>query len=191
MDLGKLYAVCRDNQNTVNLIGMALVCTLVLSGYIQTLLINTCIFSYLSYRTMKFLSTCQENSTDINQLIKFLKYWTGFSMLIVFEYILGCVFSFFFMSVFYNALKLVGFAMLLQNNESLLMLYGLIVIPLFNKYESYMDQVFVLLETKAQNFRSTAGNENINYNIYSYVEPYINKVLTLSGQGKGMKKKEE
>jgi hypothetical protein len=128
---------------------------------------------------MKELSSNTSNDVTLTQMpnmINLLKYWTGFSMLVVFEYVLSTVFSFFFMSVFYNAIKLAGFIMLLQNNDALLMLHGLVLVPLFDNYETYMDQLFTTLESKAHTFRGIPGNEQVNYNIYNYMEPYLSKV---------------
>lgn len=183
MDLGKLYTVFQDNQNTLKLFSFALLCTLVLSGHTQTLLINTIIFGYLSYKTMKFLSSCNENTQEnTHQMVTFLKYWTGFSLLCVFEYLLSCLFSYIFMNVFYNALKLVYFVLLLQNNEILLMVYGMFFVPLFSNCELHLEQFFTMLELKAQEFKQSPGNENVNYSLYKYVEPYHNKFLKFIGR---------
>ena len=154
----KLYTILKDNQGTVKIAGFAVMCTLMLSGYIQTLLINTLILSYLSYKTFKNIN---QPPTHTN----LLKYWVCFSMLSVFEVGLSYIFSTFMMSVIYNAIKIGGFVLMLQNNETILIAYDGVIVPLFSKYETYIDSWFSTLETKAQQYKSVTP---VNYNLWDY-----------------------
>jgi len=176
MDLGKVYSILQDNRNTVKLFLTALCITLFFSGYIQNILINTCIFGYLGFNTIKFLkkSTPENQSTLIPLMIDLLKQWTCFSVLIVTEYFASSIFSFLFMSIFYNAIKVVGLIMLLQNSQNLLTIYNFGIVPLFNRYEQYIEQVFKFLESKSDNFREVSNTKEVNYSVYTYVEPYVN-----------------
>lgn len=194
MELGKYYTIFRENQTVMQMVGLATLCTLILSGYVQTLLINTCIFGYLSYRTMKFMKvlTNENMLENVPAMIVLLKNWCGFSMVIVMEYFVSCVFSFFFMSIIYNAMKIVGLVLLLQNNVNLVMLYDTCIGSLFNKYENNIDQIVTLLELKAEMFREISGNDISNYNVLNYInnKPYSNYLLSLFGYRNSKKKAE-
>ena len=163
MDLGKVYSILQDNRDTVKLFLTALCITLFLSGHIQNILINTCIFGYLGFNTIKFLkkSTPENQSTLIPLMIDLLKHWTCFSVLIVTEYFASSVFSFLFMSIFYNAIKVVGLIMLLRNSQNLLTIYDLCIVPLFNRYEQYIERAFEFLEIQSNNFREVSNTKEV------------------------------
>lgn len=190
MDIGKAYSILHDNRNTIKLFLTALCITLFFSGYIQNILINTCIFGYLAFNTMKFLNDKDKPSEpeQIKLMTDFLKAWTGFSALIVAEYFLSLVFSFVFMSIFYNAIKVVGLIMLLQNSNKILIIWSVLLVPLFNRYEHIMGQAFGFLEDQARNFKESNKKE-VNYSVYTYIEPYVNKILSFTSSVKVEKQK--
>jgi len=199
MDIGKAYSILNDNRNTIKLFLTALCITLFFSGYIQNILINTCIFGYLAFHTMKFLiGSSEEHNKEKNKqseqeqiklMTNLLKYWTSFSALIVAEYFLSLIFSFVFMSIFYNAIKVVGLIMLLQNSKNLLLIWSVCLVPLFNQYEQLMEQAFGFLEDQSKVFRETSNTKEVNYSVYTYIEPYVNKALSFVTSVKVQKQK--
>lgn len=170
MNTGKVYALLSDNKGTLKLLGIGFAIVLLFSGYIQTMLINTLIFGYLSFNTMKFLKTANPEQ-HAPHMIELLKHWTCFTVLIVAEYFLSCVFSFLFMSLIYNTIKVAGLVLLLQNNVNLSLLYDQVLVRVFNKYEDSMTSAFGYLENKANSFREVSNNKETNYSLYYYVRP--------------------
>lgn len=177
MNIGQILAIVNDNKSNIKLFGIAFMITLFFSGYIQNVLINTCIFGYLSFNTIRFIKNAKMPESSLIPMTQLLKQWTCFSLLIVAEYLFSSIFSFFFMSIFYNSFKVVSLILLLQNNQNLLLVYDIGILPLFNSYEHYMELAFNTLENEANKFKSLPEqNKEINYNIYEHIKPYVEKV---------------
>jgi len=179
MDLGTLYTVYKDNATNFRILGALLLITLVLGGYVQTILLNTLIFGYLSYKTMGLSGTraqmaADEHTKTTNHL---LKQWVVFTTFIVLEYFLG-----FLVGIIYTAFKLTAFVFLLQDNPNLMIVYDFILLPLYSRYENYIGQAFSYLEEKANNFRSIEPTKpRINYNVmYWFADrvPFLERFIT-------------
>ena len=198
MNIGQILAVVNDNKYNIKLCGIAFAITLFFSGFIQSILINTCIFGYLSFNTIRFLKNFKmdalndlELRDDIIIMHNLLKHWTCISALMITEYFLSTIFSFMFMSLFYNTIKMVSLILLLQNENNLMLIYELAVLPLFNMYEQYMELGFNALEEEAKKFKVKSKGlqeEEVNYNLYKYIEPYVNKVKSFVSTTKVEKK---
>jgi hypothetical protein len=78
--------------------------------------------------------------------------------------------------------------MLLQNNQNIEMFYDYCLVPIFDKYQENIIYVFTLLESQANNFRELQPHKNVNYNFYSYVEPFLAKLNYFRGNVKINKK---
>lgn len=183
MDLGQIYTYLNANNNLLKGIGSVLAVVLFLNGYIQHLLVNTCIFGYLIFCTMKFLKNV-DNLENCEQMIELLKYWTCFSVLITVEYFFSLVFGGLIMTFLYSALKVVGLVLLLQDNQLLIMIYDIVLCPIYNKNEQQMQQLFTVLENKANNFREVTDNKETDFSLYSYVMPYVNIVYSYVSNNK-------
>lgn len=175
MILGQTYTYFSDNNSAIKYIAIMLSIMLFVSGYVQHLLTNTCILGYLLFTTMKFLKTNSSDPTDL------LKHWSCFSFLITFEYFFSLVFGGLLMTFLYNVVKVIGLIMLLQDNQNLLLMYDICLTPLYNKYEQQIDQLFIILEDNANNFRTTNKITPNQYNIGSYINPYIEILFSLVG----------
>ena len=186
MDLGQVYTYLNANNNVLKAIGGVFAVVLFLNGYIQHLLVNTCIFGYLIFCTMKFLKNV-DNLENCDQMIELLKYWTCFSVLITVEYFFSLVFGGLLMTFLYSALKVVGLVLLLQDNQLLIMIYDIVLCPIYNKYEQQMQQLFTVLEDRANNFREVTDNKETDFSLYNYVMPYF---IALSTFGNPSKKTE-
>src|SRR3990172_6946939 len=127
MDIGTLYNIYKDNTTNIRVLCGILLITFILGGYVQTILINTLIFGYLSYKSMETLGTASTTRADeyVQLSNHILKQWIIFSTCIVLEYFLG-----FLVGIIYTSLKLVGFVFLLQNNSNLLIVYDYGLLPL-------------------------------------------------------------
>ena len=145
MDLGQVYTYLNANNNALKVTGCLFAVVLFLSGYIQHLLINTCIFGYLVFCTMKFLKNA-DNLENCDEMIELLKYWTCFSVLIIVEYFFSLVFGGLLMTFLYSVLKVVGLVLLLQDNQLLTIIYDVVLCPVYDKHEQQMEKLFTMLE---------------------------------------------
>lgn len=177
---GQLYAFLDSNKQYYNMMFIAMTSALVLSGVIQNFLLNTMIFGYLSYKTIKKLNGLYDGSNSDNDLIllfklndttKLLKNWTCFSILITGEQILSYFFGVGFVSILYNGFKIFGLTTLLQSDNNITLIYDYFVIPLFNRYESFIESIIINMESKANEFKST--NTETNYNLGDIIYKYL------------------
>lgn len=161
--IGQIYSIFKDNQDITKIILTAFVITLIFSGLVESYLINTAIFIYLSYKTIKPLKL-----GEINLYPVLLKNWVFFALLISTEYILNIFFEIIFLSFLYNMAKIILAAMAIQQEDISIKIFDLIIKPVFDKYESQMDYIFLYLEQESQFHKKTTGN---NYNIINIISP--------------------
>jgi hypothetical protein len=179
MDLGTLYTICKDNTNIFKIIGGFLLAAFVLREYVQNVLLNVLIFSYLSYKSMTLLNSIHAES-DLTQL---LKYWVIFAALIIIEYFVSS-----WIGIIYTVVKLAAFVLLLQNHPYLTTLYDYGLVGVFDRYESSADKIFSYLEDKANSLRTADTNiPHKNYNVlYWFAEkiPYLGQYIKRPKQKK-------
>lgn len=184
MDLGTLYTIYKDNATNFRVFCGFLLTTFVLGGYVQTILLNTLIFGYLSYKSMEFLNTTYADADKTKTVYTGLfKQWVVFSTLIVLEYFLG-----FLVGVIYTTMKLIGFVYLLQDNPNLFLVYDYGLLPFFSRYDIYIGQLFSYLESKANTFRSIEPDkQRVNYNVLYWLSdkvPFLGRFITKPKQKK-------
>lgn len=176
----RIITFFESNKQYYNMMFIAMMTALVLSGLIQNFLLNTIIFGYLSYKTIRKLNTLSNDSSPeteifllskLNDTTRLLKNWTCFSVLITCEQILSYFFGFGFVSILYNGFKIFGLITLLQSDNNITLIYDYIVIPLFNRYESLIDMFVTTMETKANEFKTS--NSETNYNLGDILYKYM------------------
>lgn len=178
MEIGQILAILNDNRHNIKLGSMGIMVALFFSGYIQNILINSCIFGYLSFKSMKYL----EDSTNKEYSDVLLKQWVLFSGFIVSEYILSMLFSLMFMSVIYNGLKVAAMILLLQDSYNLMFMYDLAMVPFYNSIKGNVESFYGYLESEADKFKSKSKELSVDkkdYNVMNFIMPYVNKVKSL------------
>ena len=181
--IGLLYSFCKDNQNYLRLAAFVTFVVLMLSGLIQSLVINFFVFSYLSYKTLTLLKS---NELQVTDCVIMLKYWTTFASLMLFEAVTG-MFSFLPFYLIWSSLKLVGIALMMMHDKNMMTYYDVVIVTLFKYFEQYLTLCFTYLETKSTEFKSTLPEETK----ISYSSLFLNHVKSLVKPKDTKQKKQE
>ena len=127
----QILALYKKYRITLNFIGMMVLFTIVIQGLIHNLVMDTLLFSYLSYQT---LLTIKLNHNNNEKLIYMLKLWGCYSTYLIAEKAVDIIMFFSPYSYVYYTGKISFYVWILQS-DNICIYYDTVINPLFIKHE--------------------------------------------------------
>lgn len=127
----------------INIVGFSVVSLTLINGILKLFFIDSIIFLFLGYRTVKTLKYEGNNSDSLTNVLKLWGFYSSLSVCeIFFKYIIALT----SLGPFYNLSKFLLYSWLMKNKENIDFYYDSTVMVVYNKYEAHISYAMDTLE---------------------------------------------
>jgi hypothetical protein len=161
----KVFIVLSDNMNFLQMGGCALMLVLFVYEFINNNIINMATLVFLCHLSIKSQSVGKNvNNTSL------VRNWICFSFVLVTEYLTGFILGFFFESLFYSLLKIIGLFVCSQNTMMSHTLYESYILPGSKYINEHISNFKTALIKYSEQLNEKEKYEKNDYNLYNYFQ---------------------